>query len=857
MESNAIWGKLPFAFALLTCLGGLTLASGTSNEVIPAIAIFFTIFGFVCVDWLRLFSLPAVVAYLAMGIASAYCIFEFSDLNQPGNHQLFAVSELLVCVQAILMLQRKTVRIFEQLAVFCLLELVVAAVFNDAMSYGLLLIPVCLVGLWSLALLSIATAMERVDQRPDANQDGWISVASHPSTRSMALAGRGLPNWVLFSFAPAVAIVTIFFFYALPRTTSAGQINNPGSAIVGFSDELRLEQIGQMGQSTQVAALVRLRRRLDGNPYQPIAGIYLRGAVLEKYASTIATRPGGRSSATWSAAEGGSVLSPTSLPPEYYPKSYYSHPSPPDANEEDGMEDASTADAYDGISPDAVLCQVTYKSSKSPSLFSIPPYYYQGTDVAVAHCADRWTLSRADDQYYFPRITYTFGTRAFYGGVQSDTHVPGITLERHRTRHRLSKYPDPASQQVAQKQGDFAEFRWKTYQRIATEFDSEAMPSLVQIGKRIVESGSFDPSDQFEMAKAFEQHFSLNEAYRYSLNLNADPILGMDPIEQFFSVDRRGHCQYFASALAMMLRSQGIPARLIVGYKTNEYDEIGGRFIARQSHAHAWVEALIDRQFLDDRRVSGVEPWSEKYWLRLDPTPAAMENQVDATSAGKVFDLAQNLWEGLVIDMDAEKQHSAISGNTRTGNMEQSYRRFLNQIGTVLRSIQDGRLVSGGLANQQGFPWKAAIFICVIIAGMIGVLRYLSNRWKHSRIRKRSLGKAVRPSLDFYASALENLDRIGIRRLASETPVEVERKVESTLSKLEQDSLAGPLRVLTAAFYQIRYRGVDGETGAAETESALNELKGSVDAMCQDKETADQKRNGESDDTANVEAPQI
>jgi hypothetical protein len=490
-----------------------------------------------------------------------------------------------------------------------------------------------LVGLWALALLSIATAIERVDNECDvhrvesnrikSNRDDWITITSPQSTRSMALASRGLTNLVLFSFAPAIAIVTIFFFYALPRTTAAGQINNPSSAVVGFSDEVRLEQLGQMGQSTQIAALVRLSRRIDGSPYQPIAGIYVRGAVLENYSPSIANRPGGRSSAVWSASEGQSVSPPTSLPPEYYPGSFYERPNVTHAPLANQSLESKKGAPPNRMSQDSVLCQITYKASKNPSLFSIPPYYFQGTDAKIAHSTDRWTLSRIDQRYYFPRITYTFGTRAFDGGVQRDTHVPGVALSRHHIRQRFVQNPDATSQRQALKQQKFLEFQWKNYLDLTTSFDLESMSTIADVASVITHSGSVDPTNSLELAKAFEQHFSFNDSYAYSLNLNSDTILGMDPIEQFVAKDRRGHCQYFASALAMMLRSQGIPARLVVGYKTNEYDEIGERFIARQSHAHAWVEALIDRQYLEDHRIDGEEPWSEKYWLRLAPTPAA------------------------------------------------------------------------------------------------------------------------------------------------------------------------------------------------------------------------------------------
>lgn len=153
-DSERIVSRLKLYFATLSCLGGLVLAAGNDIESIPAIAVFFAVFGYVFVDWLKLFALPPIAAYAAMALAALYCVSDFADLDAPGNHQMVAVAQLLVFVQAILMLQRKSRRIFEQLGVFCLLELIVAAVFNNAINYGLLLIPISVIGAWALCLLA-------------------------------------------------------------------------------------------------------------------------------------------------------------------------------------------------------------------------------------------------------------------------------------------------------------------------------------------------------------------------------------------------------------------------------------------------------------------------------------------------------------------------------------------------------------------------------------------------------------------------------------------------------------------------------------------------------------------------------
>ena len=79
----------------------------------------------------------------------------------------------------------------------------------------------------------------------------------------------------------------------------------------------------------------------------------------------------------------------------------------------------------------------------------------------------------------------------------------------------------------------------------------------------------------------------------------------------FLRHTRHGACERFASALAMLLRTHGVPARVVKGYRGAEY-EGDGNYLVRQSHAHAWVEALVPAR--------GEGPLTFE-WLSLDPTP--------------------------------------------------------------------------------------------------------------------------------------------------------------------------------------------------------------------------------------------
>jgi transglutaminase-like putative cysteine protease len=104
--------------------------------------------------------------------------------------------------------------------------------------------------------------------------------------------------------------------------------------------------------------------------------------------------------------------------------------------------------------------------------------------------------------------------------------------------------------------------------------------------------------------------------FEYSLELDETPN-GVDPVLYFLTTARRGHCEYFASALTLLVRSAGVPARMVTGYRVFEFNPAGGYNIVRKRDAHAWVEV-----------------WLDGTWQTVDPTPAgALEGEQTPTAS--------------------------------------------------------------------------------------------------------------------------------------------------------------------------------------------------------------------------------
>ena len=99
------------------------------------------------------------------------------------------------------------------------------------------------------------------------------------------------------------------------------------------------------------------------------------------------------------------------------------------------------------------------------------------------------------------------------------------------------------------------------------------------------------------------QH-KLRTQFKYSLSFQRRR--GRDPLMDFLTRDRQGHCEYFASAMALLSRAAGIPSRVVTGYLVHERNPLGDHFVVRELNAHSWVEAWI----------------KGRGWQTYDPTPA-------------------------------------------------------------------------------------------------------------------------------------------------------------------------------------------------------------------------------------------
>jgi transglutaminase-like putative cysteine protease len=284
------------------------------------------------------------------------------------------------------------------------------------------------------------------------------------------------------------------------------------------------------------------------------------------------------------------------------------------------------------------------------------------------------------------------------------------------------------------------------------------LPARVAALAREFAAGAQGPLEKAQRIEA-----ALRQRYRYSLSLQRDRRL--DPVEDFLFQQRAGHCEYFAASMAVMLRLEGVPARVVNGFQPGEWNEFGRYFTVRQRDAHAWVEAFI--------------PGAG--WLTFDPSPRAEFEAAQGYGAGRFgryLDFLRTRWTRYVIDYSLRDQMQAA---------------------LVLRQ-QTGRLregVDSALTRRVGLPAGAGRWIAAAAVLAAAAASLLGRRAGRAA---GGAGRRGRGGVRFHARLQRALARRGFVPAPGETPLELARRAAEG---------AGPPLIpaeeITRFYYRVRF----------------------------------------------------
>ena len=262
----------------------------------------------------------------------------------------------------------------------------------------------------------------------------------------------------------------------------------------------------------------------------------------------------------------------------------------------------------------------------------------------------------------------------------------------------------------------------------------------------------------------------LRKRYSYTLELPGEKPA--DPIAHFLFERRKGHCEYFSSSMAVMLRTLRIPSRVVTGFQSGVFNPISGWDLIRASDAHSWVEAWIEG--------AG--------WVTYDPTPpAARALQPGIWDQAKLYaDAAEMFWNEWVLNYDLDRQLqfvTRVDGSSRAWNLN-----LLERWKGIL------------------FDWKLYLkyFVAAVlfVAAMMLLVPILRKWWDRRGQRLRIARGDVKYSdgAVLYCRMLAILEQRGFPKPVWFTPAEFARTVPT-----EQG--AELVTRFTSSYHELRYGG--------------------------------------------------
>jgi hypothetical protein len=255
----------------------------------------------------------------------------------------------------------------------------------------------------------------------------------------------------------------------------------------------------------------------------------------------------------------------------------------------------------------------------------------------------------------------------------------------------------------------------------------------------------------------------LRRTHGYTTNLRRDERIA-DPIEDFLLAEKAGHCEYFASSAAILLRLAGVPTRYVNGFLGGEWNELRKVITVRENRAHSWIEAYV----------------SGEGWVRVDATPAVGRSSRMGTLS-QLLDSAELFWSRWVIEYSASQQLLLAQ-------------RLGHRLGFSGHDYFSGGKRHGPLGRRQAWLVTGVLLaIVVIITQRKRLLRLRGTRHQGSTRRKHGEAPIVR----VYRVTLDRLASAGLPRMASETPHEYAKRMER--SRLQGAELLAQLTDVYAA----------------------------------------------------------
>lgn len=750
---------------------------------------------------------------VAMGIMLAEVV------RQQGG-LIVAMGHFTMTLQLLMLYSRKENREYSMLLVLSLIQMIGASVLSVSVIYGLLLTAYCGLALVTVLLFQIKATADGVHQRRTraAAAAGYAGLPRRPPM----VGGQGLRwhlrgAWVVIGVLSAMLAAMIFI--ALPRSGDMPMLGvqanrQAGPRRIGFSPTVSLSETApQTGSSDAVMNMAV--RKFGENYGNDHTEFLLRGAALDRYdPSTQQWRRGALVSRheIRRTFENGH-LSLAELPHPYADLEAtitLRAPSPqvlfvPAEPQMTGGAVGHLASTHlEQVSFNPIDQQITGgEPTASAIIYTVRVAGLPAPQLVEQYAAMEEAARAANFEFNAFGFDRPWGRRRepLGWGWRAIESLPGLDRYEVRRMRRSWRAQQAAlgfdrNERVAFDAETAAQHVSETYAR-GWPVESARIRALTL--EVLAESGlSRDPlalhaPEDARIATVLADYLRTN--FQYSLN-NPRPRPGEDAIVEFLFEHQQGHCELFASALAAMCRSINIPARVVTGYRASEYNTLGGYYVVRHNHAHAWAE---------------VNAGPTIGWRTLDATPPS---EVSAEHAGdtpgwlaatrQLYEYLEFTWVRSVVAYDERTRQSVLSS--------------MNRKITSALSAEPEWLINlwtrvGLWSPKSGLRWAGWALLMAGATLMLGTTTsLLAATWRRRRLRRKlgldtmapEFAKPMTRRLRFYLDYTELLERHGYHRPAWQTPA-----VYADALHRERPETFAHAVALTDHFYDVRFGEVE------------------------------------------------
>jgi protein-glutamine gamma-glutamyltransferase len=288
--------------------------------------------------------------------------------------------------------------------------------------------------------------------------------------------------------------------------------------------------------------------------------------------------------------------------------------------------------------------------------------------------------------------------------------------------------------------------------------DNLQLPTLDPRIPRMAERITASAGDNYDRAAALEGY--LRTHFGYTLQLSR--TRPRDPLAEFLFVRRQGHCEYFASAMAVMLRTLGIPARVVNGFRAGEFNDLTSEYVIRESDAHSWVEVYFPGYG----------------WVSFDPTPPAAPQSYGGWNRVALYlDALASFWREWVVNYDAH--HQQVLGQEAVRSSRQWFDHLQHWGRRRYASLLLGARRAGAMVEDSPGRWGTVAIGIVALAGLLGNAKRMWRVMVRRKLAAHPENAPRKAAIIWYERMAHSLARRGWRKLPALTPQEFVATIEN------------------------------------------------------------------------------